>query len=203
MKNIILYGFMGTGKTTVGRMLATKSGSAFIDTDAEIVKRQGMSIPDIFATRGEEYFRQCEAELVQELAGKRGTIISTGGGTMRNPANVAALHGSGIVVYLVADVDQVLNLGAVLIGEVLYRYVTGMLRPEIDRHFGGCDRSNDTLDRLPVIYGFDGILQQLLKALFGFHGGSLFHSCSLVDLHGLIDLVAHLLFYLLNDPSRN
>ena len=108
MKNIILYGFMGTGKTTVGRMLATKSGSAFIDTDAEIVKRQGMSIPDIFATRGEEYFRQCEAELVQELAGKRGTIISTGGGTMRNPANVAALHGSGIVVYLVADVDTIL-----------------------------------------------------------------------------------------------
>ena len=108
MKNIILYGFMGTGKTTVGRMLATKSGSAFIDTDAEIVKRQGMSIPDIFATRGEEYFRQCEAELMQELAGKRGTIISTGGGTMRNPANVAALHGSGIVVYLVADVDTIL-----------------------------------------------------------------------------------------------
>lgn len=109
MKNIILYGFMGTGKTTVGRMLAMKTGSAFIDMDAEIVKRQGMSIPDIFAARGEKFFRQCEAELVQELAGKRGAVISTGGGTMRNPANVAALHGSGLVVYLIADVDTILE----------------------------------------------------------------------------------------------
>ena len=101
-KNIIFTGFMGTGKTTVGKLVAEKLGRQFIDTDELIEERQGMSIPEIFKHLGEAAFRTMEADIAQELGKKEGLVISTGGRLMLDPSNVAALSVNGRVFCLVA-----------------------------------------------------------------------------------------------------
>jgi len=108
-KNIILTGFMGTGKTTVGKLLAKKLGRQFIDTDHLIEERQGMTIPEIFAELGEAAFRQMEADIARELGEREGLIISTGGRLMLDPANVAALSDKGRVFCLVATPQEILS----------------------------------------------------------------------------------------------
>ena len=108
-QNVVLIGFMGTGKTSSGRMLAQKLGCAFIDLDQKIEKDNGKSIPEIFATQGEAAFRALEHAAVLEVAGRRNAVISTGGGTVKDPANMEALHASGIIVCLRADVDTILE----------------------------------------------------------------------------------------------
>ena len=109
MKNVILIGFMGTGKTSTGKMLASKLGCAFIDMDQKIEEEAGMCIPDIFAQKGEAHFRQLEQDLVERLSARRNAVISTGGGTVKNPDNVAAFKKSGIIICLSASVDAVLE----------------------------------------------------------------------------------------------
>ena len=109
MRNVILIGFMGTGKSSTGKMLASRLGCAFIDMDEKIEEEAGMPIPEIFAKFGEEHFRQLEHDLAVRLAGRRNAVISTGGGTVKNPANMAALKESGTIVCLKASVDAVLE----------------------------------------------------------------------------------------------
>lgn len=109
MRNVILIGFMGTGKTSTGKMLAQRLGCAFIDMDVKIEEEAGMSIPEIFAKFGEEHFRKLEHELALKLSARRNAVISTGGGTVKNPANVEALKKSGVMVCLKANVDTVLE----------------------------------------------------------------------------------------------
>lgn len=106
--NIILTGFMGTGKTTVGTLLAKKLKRQFIDTDQLIETRQGMTIPAIFADLGESAFRRMEADLARELADKEGLVISTGGRFMLNPANVDALSSKGRIFCLVATPKEII-----------------------------------------------------------------------------------------------
>ncbi|WP_313990768.1 shikimate kinase [uncultured Selenomonas sp.] len=108
MKNIVLIGFMGTGKTSVGRMLAARLGCAFHDLDKKIAERSGMSIPEMFARCGEPYFRAREKEAVREAAGRSGLVIATGGGTVKDAENVAMLRENGILVALTADIDTIL-----------------------------------------------------------------------------------------------
>ena len=108
MGNVVLIGFMGTGKTSTGKMLAAKLGAAFIDMDQKIEEEAGMSIPDMFARKGEAYFREQERALVKRLAARRNAVISTGGGTVKNPDNVADFKKSGVIVCLSASVDAVL-----------------------------------------------------------------------------------------------
>lgn len=98
---------MGTGKTTVGRMLAERLGFGFVDTDKLIEERYG-PIPEIFANQGEQQFRAIEHEVASELSLRDGLVISTGGGMVLNPANEAALAANGPIVCLVASVDEVL-----------------------------------------------------------------------------------------------
>lgn len=105
-RNVILTGFMGTGKTTVGRIVARSMRLRFVDTDRVIVERHG-PIPDIFATHGEARFRQLEQETARELADKRGLLISTGGRMMLDPHNVTALEATGTIYCLVATVDDI------------------------------------------------------------------------------------------------
>lgn len=100
--NIMLTGFMGTGKTTVGRALAGRLGREFVDTDELIVARDGRSIDAIFRQDGEARFRQWERQIAAELAERRGLVIATGGGMMLDPANVAALGATGPVFCLAA-----------------------------------------------------------------------------------------------------
>ena len=105
--NIILTGFMATGKTTVGKFLAEKLNYSFVDTDELIVKRTKMSIADIFSEKGEAFFRQLESDIAFELAQKEGLVISTGGGFMLNPVNKEALLDKGYAFCLVATPQEI------------------------------------------------------------------------------------------------
>lgn len=109
MKNIVLIGFMGTGKTSTGKILSSKLGCAFVDMDQVIEEKNGISISDMFKKHGEAYFRQKEKELVAELASKKNQVISTGGGTVKDPENVAKFRETGCVVALNASVDAILE----------------------------------------------------------------------------------------------
>jgi shikimate kinase len=105
--NVILVGFMGAGKSTVGRLLARRLGRCFVETDAMITAREGRSIPEIFAERGEPYFRKLEAEALEALADKHGHVVATGGGFSCTPGAMDRLLGLGTVVWLAADFDAV------------------------------------------------------------------------------------------------
>lgn len=108
-ENIILAGFMGTGKSTVGRALARHYSLTFVDTDEEIEKREQMSVSKIFAEKGEDYFREKEAVLIKELASRKGLVISLGGGAVLREENRAALKGSGHMICLFAKAETILK----------------------------------------------------------------------------------------------
>ena len=108
-RNLVLIGFMGTGKSTVGRLLAARCGMRYCDSDHEIERRIGCSIPEFFATRGEAAFRELEREVIAELSRPRGVVLSTGGGAPLDPANAACLRGGGMVVLLKATPDAILR----------------------------------------------------------------------------------------------
>lgn len=98
--NIILTGFMGSGKTTFGKKLAQRSGFTFLDMDAKIEAQAGMPIVDIFSTHGEPYFRALEHTFLQSLSQQENLVLSTGGGIVLNPNNMAILKQCGTVVFL-------------------------------------------------------------------------------------------------------
>lgn len=106
--NIVLTGFMGTGKSTVGRLLAERLGWRWVDTDALIEERHG-PIPRIFAEHGEERFRELEREVAAELAGGHSTIIATGGRLLLDPDNEAALGATGVIVCLSASTEELVT----------------------------------------------------------------------------------------------
>ena len=107
--NIVLVGFMATGKTTTGQYLAKMLDRPFIDMDHEIERREGRAVRDIFAQSGEPYFRQKERELVRELAGRTGYVIAPGGGIVLNPDNIRDFEASGYVFCLRARPETVLS----------------------------------------------------------------------------------------------
>lgn len=102
---VFLCGFMGCGKSTVGKLLALKLGRKFTDMDEYIVNKQGMSIPQIFSEKGEDYFRSAETEAVRELASEGG-VIACGGGAMLKKVNADIANGSGTVVYIDVDFES-------------------------------------------------------------------------------------------------
>lgn len=105
---IFLTGFMGTGKSAVGRALAVRLGKPFIDLDAEVERRAGMSIARIFAEAGESHFRGLEAARLVEVA-PLDAVIATGGGAFVAAANRDAMRAHGSVICLTADVDEILR----------------------------------------------------------------------------------------------
>lgn len=106
-RNVVLTGFMGTGKTTVGLLLADLLGYEFVDTDAVIEQRYG-PIETIFSERGEAAFRTIEREVAAELAGGDRRVISTGGGMMLDPVIVETLGANARVFCLVASLDTIM-----------------------------------------------------------------------------------------------
>lgn len=102
MVSIVLVGFMGAGKTTVGSELAAISGRTFCDLDTEIVKTAGMSIPQIFENFGESYFRDLETSSLQSVIGRQGFVVATGGGVVERPENWPLLRAAGRIIYLQA-----------------------------------------------------------------------------------------------------
>jgi shikimate kinase len=106
--NIILTGFMATGKTTVGKRLAAQLGYRFVDTDRLIETRSGMTVPEIFERRGEAAFRALEAEVARDLGARQGLVIATGGRLMLDADNAAALGRRGLVFCLAASADEII-----------------------------------------------------------------------------------------------
>jgi 3-dehydroquinate synthase len=104
--NIILIGMMGAGKTTVGKLLAKQLGKTFIDSDEEIQKRTGVTIPHIFDVEGEDGFRLRESGVIQDLLKQHDIVLATGGGVVLSPQNRAVLKHNGIVVYLKSSVHD-------------------------------------------------------------------------------------------------
>lgn len=102
-RNLVLIGMSGCGKSTLGKLAAEKLGKTFVDTDAEIIKRIGMSIADYFAAYGEDSFRKVESEVVQEISTQNNLVISTGGGVIKNPENIRWLKGNGTVIWIQRD----------------------------------------------------------------------------------------------------
>jgi len=108
-KNIVITGFMGTGKSVVAKELARKLKMEFIDMDQIIEERQGTSIADIFTRYGEKYFRAQENKLVRELSQKENMVIATGGGTLLSSDNARMLGQAGEIVCLYADSQTIYN----------------------------------------------------------------------------------------------
>ncbi|MHB1951717.1 MAG: shikimate kinase AroK [Acidiferrobacteraceae bacterium] len=107
-KNVFLIGPMGAGKSTIGRHLAGLLGLRFLDSDREIERRTGATIPWIFEIEGEEGFRRRECEVIRELTSAEGVVLATGGGVVLNEQNRACLGGGGFVVYLEAGLETLL-----------------------------------------------------------------------------------------------
>src|SRR5262249_21395199 len=106
--NIILVGFMGTGKTAVGRELAAQLNRCFVDTDTWIEEEAGVPIPEIFARQGEEALRSLEAAAVARAAALREAVIATGGGALGREENLRWLRASGVLVCLTARPEVIL-----------------------------------------------------------------------------------------------
>jgi len=109
MKNIVLTGFMGTGKTAVGKKLSRLLNMELIDVDTEIEKSQKMTINDMFKKFGEPRFREIETEMIKKLSGKENIIISTGGGAVLKQENLDVLREKGIIVCLLATPETILR----------------------------------------------------------------------------------------------
>lgn len=109
MKNIVLTGFMGTGKTAVGRKLSMLLNMELIDVDTEIEKSQQMTISEIFKQFGESRFRDIETEMIQKLSELKDVIISTGGGAVLKQENMDALRKHGVIFCLMAFPETILK----------------------------------------------------------------------------------------------
>ena len=105
--NIVLMGYRGTGKSTVGRLLASRLGRELVSTDAEIIKRVQHSIPEIVAQNGWAYFRDLESDICREYASRDQLVIDTGGGAILRVQNVEALKKNGTVFWLTASVETI------------------------------------------------------------------------------------------------
>lgn len=106
-QNIVLVGMPGSGKSTLGRMLAKKTGKAFYDSDSEIEKQTGMCIPDYFSKYGEDGFRAIETDVIKRLSLLGGIVIATGGGAVIRSENIDSLAKNGIIVYLDRPISDI------------------------------------------------------------------------------------------------
>jgi shikimate kinase len=107
--NIVLAGFMGTGKTTVGRLLARRLGRPFVDTDALIEEGAGMTVAAIFAGEGEAAFRRLESEVCRRVASSGGQVVALGGGALLDGGNRATLESAGVLVLLTCRPDTLVE----------------------------------------------------------------------------------------------
>jgi shikimate kinase len=107
--NYALYGFMGVGKSVVGRALSEITGMKFVDLDEKIVERTGKTIPEIFEEGGEEAFREIERVVTQEIAARDGLVIACGGGTILDADNLSSLKHNSRLVFLTAEPEIILK----------------------------------------------------------------------------------------------
>ena len=108
-RSIVLVGMMGAGKSSIGRRLASELGLPFVDADNEIQAAAGMTIPEIFETHGEPYFRSGEARVIARLLDGGPQVLASGGGAFINPQTRALIRTRGVSVWLKADFDVLLR----------------------------------------------------------------------------------------------
>lgn len=106
VKNLMLIGMPGCGKSTIGTALSRQLNRPLVDLDEEIVKTDGRPIPEIFASDGEEFFRQLEHQVLCAWTSKSGLVISAGGGIVTRPENLEPLHRNSTVIFLLRDLDK-------------------------------------------------------------------------------------------------
>ena len=105
LNNIFIVGLMGSGKTSIGKLLAKRTGRLFIDTDSEIIKESGMTITEIFNKFGENYFRDLEYKVLSKAKLIENHVISTGGGIILKLENIKIMKNSGTIIFLDIDVE--------------------------------------------------------------------------------------------------
>lgn len=143
--NIALIGFMGCGKSTIAGTLKKMFGMDVVEMDQVIAEREGMSIPDIFADRGEEYFRNLETELLTELQSRQNVVISCGGGVPMRERNVEAIKKSGRVVLLTAKPETILKRvqgnhdRPLLEGNKNVSYIAELMEKRREKYFAAAD----------------------------------------------------------------
>jgi shikimate kinase len=151
-RTIVLMGFMGTGKSEVGRRLAQRLGCAFLDTDHLVEERAGKRVAAIFAHDGESAFRALEREAVGEAARRGGTVISVGGGAVLDAANVDTLRAAGVLIHLTARPDVILTRigdprSRPLLGDDPRTAITRLLDERGPLYAAAADVTIDTSDR--------------------------------------------------------
>ena len=109
MKNVILLGFMGTGKSCVAKAVAEMLGRTVVSVDKEIERREGAAISDIFSAKGEPYFREAEKAVIKDLSRREGIVIDAGGGAVLDGENLDSLRGNGLLICLNAKPETILN----------------------------------------------------------------------------------------------
>jgi shikimate kinase len=144
--SIILIGYRGSGKTTVGRQLAGRLGYSFVDSDERIVLAEGKTIKDIFEQEGEKRFRDLETEIVQALAGAENQVISLGGGAILREQNRRAIQaGESIIIYLRAEAEE-------LHRRIHTDIATAANRPHLTHLGGGIEEIRSVLAQREPIY---------------------------------------------------
>lgn len=160
--NLILVGFMGTGKTTIGRSLSRVLGRRFVDTDVEIEAATGLSIPDIFKLYGERYFRAIEKQVIVRLAASSGLVVATGGGAVLDSEVRAMLKQAGIVFCLTARAEVILartqaNQDRPLLRDRAFSTIVDLMN-ERESYYKFADFTIDTSD-----LNISEVVQEVLK----------------------------------------
>lgn len=144
-RNIYLIGFMGVGKSTIGRLLAEEMKGQLVEMDETIEAEQGITINEIFAQWGETYFRDLESELVERIAGQEGKIVSCGGGAVLRTENVANMKKSGTIVFLSATPETIYKrvrystTRPLLNGNMNVEYIAGLMEKRRDLYERAAD----------------------------------------------------------------
>lgn len=156
MKNIVLVGMPGCGKSTVGKALAKRLSRPFFDADQEIVKRAGKSIPEIFQTEGEAGFRKIETEVLFDLCRQSGAVIATGGGAVTVPQNHDILRQNSLVVFLNRDIAVLPTNGRPLSEQndlhEMFRQRLPLYRAVCDYEVDGNSEIQTVTDRVAEVY---------------------------------------------------
>ncbi len=161
--NIVLVGFMGTGKSTIAKLLAKQLAWTLVDTDDLVEQKQGRTISELFQTRGESYFRKVESDVLREVMAEKRQIVATGGGSVLLPENRRYMLDNGFVVALTADEDTIIRRvrhdksRPLLQGGVEEK--VGKLLAERKHVYNFADISMDT-----SFSNFDEMVQQIMDA---------------------------------------
>jgi len=153
MKNIFLIGYMGTGKSTVAAYMAKQYGMEVLEMDEMIVERENMSISDIFAKYGEEYFRDIETKLLVEIQSQENKVVSCGGGVVLRAQNVEEMRKGGRIVLLSAEPATILervkddNSRPLLQGNKTVEFISEMMEKRREKYEGAADIIVQTDDK--------------------------------------------------------